>query len=125
VHNGVVQNHARLVRRYGLAMTSKCDSEVLGLLMARFPGALGLRAARAAEVTIGNLAMLGLWRNPTRLLIVRSGNPLCFGETDGGFYFASLADGLPGQAVAIHDNYAGVLTQGDGQLRHEAFSIGR
>jgi hypothetical protein len=94
-------------------------------LMARFPGAVGLRAARAAEVAEGRLAMLGLWRNPTRMLIVRSGNPLCFGETEGGFYFASLPGKLPGQVVAIHDNYAGVLTYADGQLRHEAFSIGR
>ena len=43
VHNGVVQNHAHLVRRYQLAMRTQCDSEVLGLLMARFPapGAAG------------------------------------------------------------------------------------
>ena len=43
VHNGVVQNHASLARRYDFNMTTECDSEVLGLLMARFPGALGLR----------------------------------------------------------------------------------
>jgi len=77
VHNGVVQNHAALVRRYGLSMTTECDSEVLGLLMAG-PRRPRLRAARAAEVADGNLAMLGLWRNPTRLLVVRRGNPLCF-----------------------------------------------
>jgi len=125
VHNGVVQNHDRLVRRYGLSMTTECDSEVLGLLMARFPGALGLRAARAAEVAVGNLAMLGLWRNPTRLLVVRSGNPLCFGETTSGFYFGSLPRELPGAAVTIHERYAGVLTYTGSDLQHEAYSIGR
>jgi glucosamine 6-phosphate synthetase-like amidotransferase/phosphosugar isomerase protein len=121
VHNAVVQNHAR----YGFTPTTECDSEVLGLLMAHFPGALGLRAARAAEVAEGNLAILGLWRNPTRLLIVRSGNPLCFGETAAGFYFASLPGVLPGQVVALRERYTGVLAYANGELRHEAYSIGR
>ena len=92
------------------ARRPQCDSEVLGLLMARFPGALGLRAARAAEAAEGRLAILGLWRNPARLLIVRNGNPLCFGETNGGFYFGSLPDELPGEVMSITDHYAGVLT---------------
>jgi glutamine---fructose-6-phosphate transaminase (isomerizing) len=125
VHNGVVQNHTALVRRYGLAMATECDSEVLGLLMARFPGAIGLRAARAAEVADGKLAMLGLWRKPTRLLVVRSGNPLNFGETGGGFYFGSLPRELPGEVVAIRERYAGVLTYMGSDLHHDAYSIGR
>ena len=123
VHNGVVQNHARLVRKYGLTMRTQCDSEVLGLLMARFPGALGLRAVRAAEAAQGRLAMLGVWRKPTRLLIVRSGNPLCFGETAGGFYFGSLSEELPGKVMSLTDSYAGVLTYRDGELQHDAYSI--
>ena len=94
-------------------------------MIARFPGALGLRAARAAEVVEGPLAMLGLWRKPARLLIVRRGNPLCFGETDGGYYFASLPGQLPGEATAIHDDYAGVLVYREGEMQHEAFAIGR
>jgi asparagine synthetase B (glutamine-hydrolysing) len=48
VHNGVVVNHASLVRQYRLASSTECDSEVLGLLVARIPGALGRRAARTA-----------------------------------------------------------------------------
>jgi glutamine phosphoribosylpyrophosphate amidotransferase len=35
VHNGVVLNHQDLVRRYGLRPRTQCDSEILGLLMAR------------------------------------------------------------------------------------------
>ncbi len=125
VHNGVVQNHGNLVRKYRLTKRTECDSEVLGLLMARFPGALGLRAARAAEMAEGRLAILGLWRKPARLLIVRSGNPLCFGETGGGYYFASLPEQLPGQVISLRDDYAGVLAYRDGELQHEAYSIAR
>ena len=125
VHNGVVTNHARLIHRYRLVTKTQCDSEVLGLLMARFPGALGRRAARTAESAEGRLAMLGLWRNPARLLVVRNGNPLCFGETPGGLYFASLPGELPGRVFSITDQYAGILVYQDGQLRHDAYSIER
>jgi len=125
VHNGVVLNYASLMRRFRLVPQTECDSEVLGLLMARFPGALALRAAKAAEVAEGRLAILGLWGNPARLLMVRNGNPLCFGEAAGGFYFGSLPGGLPGQVASITDEYAGVLVYQRGKLRHEAYSIGR
>ena len=125
VHNGVVLNYASLVRRFRLAPQTECDSEVLGLLMARFAGALGLRAAKTAEVADGRLAVLGLWGNPARLLMVRNGNPLCFGEAAGGFYFGSLPGGLPGRVASITDQYAGVLVYQHGKLRHEAYAIGR
>ncbi len=68
--------------------------------------------------------MLGVWRDPARLLVVRRGNPLCFGETAGGFYFASLPEELPSDITPIRDNYAGVLVYSDGELRHVARSIG-
>ena len=125
VRNGVVTNHAQLVRRYRLAPQTQCDSEVLGLLMARFSGALVQRAARTAQSAEGRLAVLGLWRNPARLLVVRNGNPLCFGETPGGFYFASLPGELPGRVFSITDQYAGILVYQDRQLRHDAYSIER
>jgi glucosamine 6-phosphate synthetase-like amidotransferase/phosphosugar isomerase protein len=109
VHNGVVQNHAHLVRRYHLTMRTQCDSEVLGLLIAHFAGALDARAAQAVELTTGPLAIMGLWAHPGRLLIVRAGNPLCVGESAGGYYFASLPYGLPGPVTAMQDDYATVL----------------
>ncbi|HBO44124.1 MAG TPA: hypothetical protein DD670_09370 [Planctomycetaceae bacterium] len=123
VHNGVVHNHQRLVRRYGLLPRTECDSEVLGLLMARFPGALGLRGARVAERADGRLVMLGVWRKPARLLVVRNGNPLSFGQTAGGYYFASLPEGLPGHVAEIRDQYAGVLSVGEEGLGHDAYEI--
>ena len=125
VHNGVVHNHAQLVRRYRLVPRTQCDSEVLGLLMARFPGALAKRAARTSEAADGPLAMLGLWRRPARLLIVRSGKPLSFGETASGYYFGSLPGGLPGRVMALTDCYAGMLVYDARGLRHEAISLHR
>ncbi|MCX7669674.1 MAG: class II glutamine amidotransferase [Anaerolineae bacterium] len=125
VHNGVVRNYAELLRRYGLRPRTDCDSEVLGLLMMRRAGPLVARAAWAVAQTEGPLALLGLWRSPVRLLVVRRGNPLCFSETPGGFYFASLPGELPGRVLSITDEYAGVLAYQDGELKHEVFSIER
>ena len=125
VHNGVVANYSTLVRRFHLQQNTHCDSEVLGLMMAKFSGVLGRRAARMAGLVEGALTVLGLWRNPTRLLVVRRGNPLSFGESKGGFYFASLPEDLPGKVISIRDRYAGVLTFDNGSLRHDAYPIGR
>lgn len=123
VHNGVVRNYAQLLRRYGLQPKTGCDSEVLGLLMMRRAGSLLERVASAVARTEGPLALLGLWRKPARLLVVRRGNPLCYAETAGGFYFASLPAGLPGKAFSIADPYAGVLRLERGSVGHEDLSI--
>lgn len=69
--------------------------------------------------------MLGVWQNPARLLIVRSSNPLWFGQTGAGYYFGSLPDELPGAVTPIRDNYSGVLVHEGSELWHEAYSIGR
>ena len=123
VHNGVVRNYRELVRRYGLRPKTDCDSEVLGLLMMRRAGPLVERAAWAVAQTEGPLALLGLWRSPVRLVVVRRGNPLCFSETPGGFYFASLPAGLPGKVFSITDEYAGVLRLEGGTVKDQHLSI--
>jgi hypothetical protein len=110
---------------YRVAPETECDSEVLGMLMARFAGSIGQRAARTARAAEGRLAMLGVWGNPARLLIVRKDNPLSFGESAGRYYFASLPEDLPGKVTPLTDNYAGVLTFDHGGLRHTAYSIAR
>jgi glucosamine 6-phosphate synthetase-like amidotransferase/phosphosugar isomerase protein len=124
VHNGVVTNHERLARGYRLVRQTDCDSEVLGLLMARMPGSILRRAALTARASTGELALLGIWRNPARLLVVRGGKPLHFAETARGFYFASLPMGLPGNVLPVTDDYAGVLRFERGRLQLEAESIG-
>lgn len=109
VHNGVVLNHERMRDRYNLEPSSECDSEVLGLVMGRVAGSIGRRALVTARMAQGNLAMLGIWTNPLRLLFVRHGNPMHWSQTERGFYFASLAPELPGTVRQVPDGYVGVL----------------
>ena len=124
VHNGVVHNHQRLARDYRLAPRTQCDSEVLGLLLARMAGPIDLRAARAAEAADGPLALLGVWAKPARLLVVRRGKPLSIGDTDDGSYFGSLAGELPGITLPIPDGYAGVLSLQSGKIEERGVAIG-
>ncbi len=100
------------------------DREVLGLLMAKIPGSLLRRGGLTAGASAGPLAILGIWRNPARILVIRRGKPLHFGQTKHGFYFASLPEGLPGQVQAVVDHYTGLLTQDNG-LRIARTSFGR
>lgn len=116
VHNGVVHNHAGLIERYDLRPQTQCDSEVLGLLMARCPGTANQRAAWAANQAVGDLAMLAMWRKPARLLVARRGRPLHFGQAAHGYYFASLPDGLPGRPGAVTDRTSRVLAYQGGEL---------
>jgi glucosamine--fructose-6-phosphate aminotransferase (isomerizing) len=117
VHNGVVFNHAGLARRYRLRLRTQCDSEVLGKLTARCGGSLLTRAARVVAAANGPLAILGAWRSPPRLLIVRRGKPLHFGETADGLYLASLPNGLPGRVLPVAEDRVCVLVSEKGQLR--------
>jgi glucosamine 6-phosphate synthetase-like amidotransferase/phosphosugar isomerase protein len=110
VHNGVITNYLDLIRRFDLQPKTECDSEVIGLLMARLPGRLRKRAELTACEIEGRMTVLGLWTNPGRLLVCRYDNPLAFGETDDGIYFASLPDALPGRPVWVQNNYSGVLS---------------
>jgi glucosamine 6-phosphate synthetase-like amidotransferase/phosphosugar isomerase protein len=119
VHNGVVHNHDAIVRHYGLRQRGECDSEALGLLIARCPGFLVDRSAWAMGQAQGDLAMLGVWRKPARLLVSRRGRPLHFGIARDGYYFASLADGLPGAVRQVPDRSTRVLTYRDGHLELE------
>lgn len=106
VHNGVVRNHRELILRHRLQTKTECDSEVLGLLMAKVGGNLVARAAEVARRARGDMAVLGLWTDPVRMLIVRDVRPLHFGEDKRGFYFASLAEGLPGKPVPMQNGRA-------------------
>jgi glucosamine 6-phosphate synthetase-like amidotransferase/phosphosugar isomerase protein len=123
VHNGVVRNYELLVRRYRLPLKTQCDSEVLGLLMIRSPGSLLKRVAWVVNQVEGPLALLGLWRNPVRLLVVRRGNPLCVAQTRAGVYFASLPQGLPGRVLEVADDRASLLAFPGGIVGHKELLV--
>ena len=116
VHNGVITNHQQLLRRHRLTQTSQCDSEILGLLMSRTAGSIVQRAAWAANQVQGDLAMLGIWRSPARILVCRRGRPLHVGQAREGLYLASLTEGLPAKARVVTDGTARVVTYDDGLL---------
>lgn len=106
----MVHNYRDLADQYHLNLRTQCDSEVLGLLMARFRGSVLNRAACAANQARGDLAILGLWRKPARLVVVRRGKPLHGGQAREGWYFASLPEGLPGKPQMVADCGAHVLS---------------
>lgn len=118
VHNGVVFNYAELAARYGLTLRTRCDSEVLALLLARVPGSIAERGKRVVQLAEGPLAMLGLWSNPARLLLIRRGKPLFVGETRGGFYFGSLPGELPGRPQLVQEEVAHVIVLQNGKSSH-------
>lgn len=123
VHNGVVRNYSELILRHQLQTKTECDSEVLGLLMAKTGGSLESRAAEAARRAHGDMAVLGLWTDPVRMLIIRDVRPLHFGEDKRGFYFASLAEGLPGKPVPMRNGRVVKLSLDGRQLFMETVPI--
>ena len=119
VHNGIVGNHEELAERHGLEPRTSCDSEVLGLLAAKLPGTILQRIKRVHAEAEGSMAVLGLWTNPVRLLVMRSDRPLHFAEDKAGFYFASLSEGLPGKSWMLRNHRAYKLSPAGGKLYME------
>lgn len=109
VHNGVIRQYERIVQRNDFFPVSQCDSEVLGLLIEEADGTLAQRCETAVrEALDGALVMLGLWSRPGRMMAVRAGNPLHFGQVRGGerYYLGSLADSLPGKVRQVRNGTA-------------------
>ena len=117
VHNGIVQNYDQLVRGRRMFTMTECDSEAIALLAERASGSRLERCAAAVEQTEGNCAILGLWPRPGTLVAVRRGNPLHFSNHAGGMYFASLAEGMPGNPHRIQDNTAFSASITSGELK--------
>ena len=78
------------------------------------PGAAG---GRAAEVAEGRWQCWACGESRPGCWSSAAATRSRFGETSGGFYFASLPEGLPGQVAPIKDRYAGVLLYRDGETR--------
>src|SRR5262245_55095300 len=106
VHNGQIRDYEGVVRTFDLHPNTCCDSEVLGLLIEQVSGRLIDRCVETVlSVAKSPLVLLGLWK-PGRLVAVRQGNPLHVGATAGGYYLASLAEGLPGEVMSVKDDTA-------------------
>jgi len=107
VHNGIYRNYRETIERRGLHPVSECDSEVLGLTIEASQGESLLERCIEAvnDVALTPLVMLGIWK-PGRLVIVRRGNPLKWGQTNRGTYIASLRPGLPKESFNLKDNTA-------------------
>lgn len=96
VHNGVIRRYREIVARHLLNVSSECDSEAIGHLIEQADGTLAERCAAAVRIAADSaLAFAGLWRSPSRLVLVRAGNPVAIGDTAEGVYFASLPEGVP------------------------------
>lgn len=107
VHNGIVTNYAELIRDHRLLPQSRCDSEVLGLLIERFKGSLLKRVRRTVEevATDAPFAMAALWNRPGRVIVVKRGNPVFVGKgRTGNVYFCSCEAGLPGVVKPMDEN---------------------
>jgi len=105
VHNGVIGHYRHLIDQHNLHPVTECDSEVVGLLIENLRGSRLERCVQAVSLARGRspFAFMGLWAD--RLIVARAnGQPLHCGETKRGFYFASLAKGLPGEVAAFCDN---------------------
>jgi glucosamine 6-phosphate synthetase-like amidotransferase/phosphosugar isomerase protein len=107
VHNGMIRDYAEAVAVHGPHPVTACDSEILCQLIEEASGPLLERCVEAVlGVERAPLVLLGIWNRPMRLVAARQGNPLHIGRTAHGLYLASLADGLPGEVVAVRDDTA-------------------
>tara|TARA_R100001086_G_scaffold218584_1_gene135301 strand:- start:414 stop:1472 length:1059 start_codon:yes stop_codon:yes gene_type:complete len=121
VHNGVVSDHLELEYTHRLNTTSECDSEVIARMIEEFDGTLVKRTTEACEAVSSALVVLGLWARPSRMIIIRRGNPLHYVETKEGIYFSSLGGGLPKKMKAkeVADNTLWSVMDGPKISKHK------
>lgn len=113
VHNGIISDYQRIADDNQLSMVTKCDSEVVGLLIEQLSGSLMDRCLEATRACKGHnpFAMLGLWRKS--MIVARANHqPLHVGETSRGFYLASLTEGLPGKPYEVPNNTVAIFGEG-------------
>lgn len=88
-HNGTVPEARALADQYDLHRQTACDSEVVGLLIARGTGSL-LQRTLAAIAVLGPATPLALLvLSPTQLVAVRRGQPIFAAPGPGGWYLCS------------------------------------
>lgn len=109
VHNGIVGNLGAIEATETLPFNTACDTEAIARMIERANGDLLHRVHRGCSWTTGPCTIAALWPRPTRLVTYRRENPLHFGQTRGGWYFASLPEGLPGRVTAGPNNTAAIF----------------
>jgi len=119
VHNGQVTNHLDLAVQHSLNLRSECDSEVLGHVIARKSGTLLKRTKKMADLVHGSMAVMAIWANPVRLVFVRNGRPLAFGDMQHGAYFSSIHEAVPDARNRIVNGAIGMVTYQDGHFRFD------
>jgi len=123
VHNGVIGQCEEISEQWNLQRVTECDSEALALLIEELDGTLVERCTMAIEeCATSALAMLGLWRNPLRLVAGRSGNPLYLSKQSEGYYLASNASAMSG-AMRVKDESLLVFDQSNGVTRMRQYDL--
>jgi len=105
IHNGQIIDYLDIAKRHRLKRHTDCDSEVLGLMIAKFKGDPLKRVKRAVDEAMGfrPFSMMALW--PDRMIVARANNqPLSIGETRDAYYIASLREGLPGYVEEMQND---------------------
>jgi glucosamine--fructose-6-phosphate aminotransferase (isomerizing) len=124
VHNGVIRDYREIIDEYDLAPVTQCDSEVIALLIEELSGTFPQRAAQAACIAgaSGPLALAAVWK-PEQMVLARAGNPLCMGQNDAGYYFASDTPGLPSGAVPLADDRIYVFKRQGRGVSYRSFDL--
>jgi glucosamine 6-phosphate synthetase-like amidotransferase/phosphosugar isomerase protein len=123
VHNGVIGGHESINEEHGLAPVTNCDSETLALMVETLPGTLVERVAGAVdECATSSLAMMALWRSPSRMIVARDGNPVHLAEFDEGWYLASNRSAMP-ECWPVEDKSLLSFTVRNGQTTLEQYDI--
>jgi len=122
VFNGEIYNHAEIADILGFKPRSGSDTEVLLELLAR-------RGVQGLALVEGDFALAHLDRSTGELILARDlfgVKPLCYVETDGGFWFASVPQALlspagPALRVADEAAVAAFLVEGLAELPGRTF----
>jgi glucosamine--fructose-6-phosphate aminotransferase (isomerizing) len=126
VHNGIIENHAKLrreLRAAGFVFTSDTDTEVIAHLIAR-ETARGRDIFAAMRVAASRLqgafavaALAG--GGEDAIVCARRGSPLLIGTGEGGMHIASDAPALAGRAkelIRLEDGDCAILNQSAAEI---------
>ena len=91
VHNGIIENHKELERKYKLKKESETDSEILSKLISMHLTKNNFKEAviKTLEEIKGSFALIVLNDNDEKLIVAKKKSPLAIGIGEQGFFIAS------------------------------------